>query len=149
MHQVRDSARAPFLALLALIVMSSQLAGLTVAHATTRSFPCTWNWELATNLRAGYAVAGANANCAGRAGSLTISVRLQQQDAQTHTWQTLRSRARRFHDLRKVRFVQVAKRCASSAPVKYRANLSWTLRDTSDVVVSHLTHTAGPATLGC
>jgi hypothetical protein len=149
MHQVRDSARAPFLALLALIVMSSLLGRLTVAHATTRSFPCRWNWELATNLRPGYAVAGANANCAGRAGSLTISVRLQQQDSQTHTWQTLRSRARRFHDLRKVRFVQVAKRCASSAPVKYRAKLSWTLRDTSDVAVSHLAYTAGPVTLGC
>ena len=105
--------------------------------------------ELATNLRSGYAVAGANANCAGRSGSLTISVRLQQQDPRTHKWRNLKASTRRFHDLRKARFVQVASRCTSTARRTYRARLSWTLRNTSDVVVSHLPYTAGPVTLGC
>src|SRR6478672_11046056 len=73
-------------------------------HATRSSFPCRWNWELATNLRRGYVVAGANANCAGRAGLLTISVQLQQHDPQTHMWHTLAGSVKRFRDLHKSRF---------------------------------------------
>ena len=126
----------------------SRYDGSPFARAARSSFPCRWNWELATYLRRGYVVAGANANCAGRAGSLAISVELQQRDAQTHVWRTLATSARRFHDLHKSRFVEVAKRCASSAPVPYRAKLSWTLRDTSGHVVSHLRQ-APATTIGC
>jgi hypothetical protein len=125
------------------------LAGLVAAPAAGSSFPCRWNWELATNLRQGYAVAGANADCRGRPGSLTISVRLQRQDPATHAWRTLKADTRLFHDLRKNRYVQVAKRCASAAPVKYRARLSWILRGTGGAVVARLSYTAGPVTLGC
>lgn len=136
------------LLLLGLLASSSLLGGLA-APAEGSSFPCRWNWELATNLRQGYAVAGANANCAGRAGSLTISVRLQQQDAHSHAWRTLKSDTRLFHDLRRNRYVQVARRCVSAAPVTYRARSSWILRDTRGAVVARLSHTAGPVTLGC
>jgi hypothetical protein len=142
-------ARLPLLATLAAAVASSLLGGLGPAHAAGGSFPCRWNFELATNLRAGHVVAGANANCAGLAGTLTISVRLQQQDPQTHKWKALRSATRRFHDLHKQRFVEVDKRCASSAPVTYRSLMSWTLRNGGGGIVARLTHTAGPVKLGC
>jgi hypothetical protein len=142
-------ARLALLATLAAVSALTMLGGVGSANAAGGSFPCRWNFELATNLRSGHVVAGANANCAGRTGTLTISVRLQQQDPQTHKWQGLRSATRRFHDLHKQRFVEVDKRCASTAPVTYRSLMSWTLRDGSGRVVAHLTHTAGPVKLGC
>jgi hypothetical protein len=145
----RLDARRALLATLVAVGALSLLGGVGSATGAGGSFPCRWNFDLATNLRAGHIVAGANANCAGRAGTLTISVRLQQQDPQTHKWQALRSATRRFHDLHKLRFVEVDKRCASSAPVTYRSLMSWTLRDGAGVVVAHLTHTAGPVKLGC
>ena len=129
-------------------VTSAPLGGPATTQARN-SFPCRWNWQLATNQRPGYALAGANADCAGRAGSLTITVRLQHQDPQAHQWRTLKAAARRFHDLRRSRFVEVAERCASTAVVTYRATFTWTLRNPRGSVVSHLTYTAGPVALGC
>lgn len=149
MRPLRDRRRAPFLVLLAAIVALPLFGAPTSAPALGSSFPCHWNWELATNLRPGYAVAGASADCAGRARSLTIDVRLQHWLPKTHRWRTLKAATKRFHDLSKNRFVQAAKRCASPAAVKYRARLSWTLRGTGGGIVARHKYTAGPLTVGC
>src|ERR1700757_3245943 len=44
------------------------------------SFPCSWNWGIDQGLPAGYVLAGINADCFGRGGSLTLGIRLFKYD---------------------------------------------------------------------
>jgi hypothetical protein len=112
---------------------------MAAAHANAASsFPCRWNWDLHYGLRAGYVTAGNSADCAGRSGSLTLSVRLLQRDETTHTWTTVKKRTRTFHHLNGNRFVEVATPCVAA---KFKAVMRWTLRNPGGAAARHVVHT--------
>jgi hypothetical protein len=115
-------------------------AGLAVGsvHATP-SFPCRWNWSLFDGTRAGYVTAGNSADCTGRQGSLTLSVRLLRLNPSTKSWRAVKTSAKTFKHISGNRFVEVAARCASAS---FRGVFRWTLRDARGVVVArHLVKT--------
>jgi hypothetical protein len=110
------------------------LVGLAAAHSSRASpFPCRWNWDLVYGHRPGYVTAGNSADCAGRAGSLTLKVRLLQRDDTTHTWRTVKHRARTFHKLNSSRFVEVATPCVTAS---FKAVMRWVLRAPGGAVVA-------------
>jgi hypothetical protein len=106
-------------------------AGATAAHAP--SFACPWSWALYDGLRPGSVTAGASANCAGRKGSLTLSLRLLSQKPGSTAWRTDVFRRKTWRRLRHDRFLNVAEPCVAE---KVRAVFRWTLRDTRGTVVS-------------
>jgi hypothetical protein len=110
------------------------MGALAVGHtAAGSSFPCRWTWDLQYGLRPGYVTAGNNANCSGRAGSLTLKVRLLRRDEATHQWRAVRRRTRTFHQLNGNRFLEVATPCV---PAKFKAVMRWVLRNPGGAVVA-------------
>ena len=123
---------------LATLLVIGMVIAAAHAHAAS-SFPCRWTWDLNYGHRVGYVTAGNAADCGGRAGSLTLSVRLLQRDETTHQWHTVKKRTRTFHQLRGNRFVEVATPCVGA---KFKAVMRWTLRAPGGAVVArHLVRT--------
>jgi hypothetical protein len=118
--------RLVVVALVALLVPSAAVG----RHGT---FPCRWKWDLQAGLRTGYVTAGDSADCAGRQGSLTLSVRLLRWNPKTRKWHTDKAQTRAFKDLRANRYVTVDERCRAST---VRAEFGWILRDPGGTAVS-------------
>jgi hypothetical protein len=115
-------------------MLLAALVLLAAAHSSPASpFPCRWNWDLFYGQRPGYVTAGNSADCAGRAGSLTLKVRLLQRDDATHTWRTVKHRERTFHQLNHNRFVEVATPCVAAT---FKAVMRWVLRAPGGAVVA-------------
>ena len=117
------------------------LITLAAAHTSAASsFPCRWTWDLQYGLRPGHVTAGNNADCSGRAGSLTLRVRLLQRDPGATTWHTVRARTRTFHHLNGNRYVEVATPCVAA---RFKAVMRWILRNPGGgVVARHVVRTA-------
>jgi hypothetical protein len=119
-----------------LIAMGALAAGHTAAGS---SFPCRWTWDLQYGLRPGHVTAGNAADCAGRAGSLTLRVRLLKRDDAMHSWQTVKTRSQTFHRLNRNRFVELATPCVAA---KFKAVMRWVLRNPGGgVVARHVVRT--------
>lgn len=103
--------------------------------ATTRSaqFPCRWNWGLNAGLPAGFVVAGINADCFGRAGSLTLGIRLLKFNPKSRRWHTDKVKDKTFTDMKGNRGIDVTERCRFQ---KLRAIYRWTLRDPGGGIVA-------------
>jgi hypothetical protein len=135
------SVLACLLIMLGLAAVSTQAA----ARSSGR-FACAWRYSLFDGRRAGYVTAGNNATCNGQRGSLTLSTRLQEWNASTHRWRTVRFRHRTWTNLETRRSIEVAKRCDGG---RYRATFMWLLRRDSRTM-RHLAR-KGPivAPVGC
>lgn len=116
------------LAAIAAIVLASAASGRPAS-----TFPCRWSYSLYDGLRKGFVTAGDNADCSGRQGSLTLSVRLLRLDPVTNTWHTAKNRSRRFRHLSGNRYVEVASPCVATS---FRAVFRWTLRNPGGAVVA-------------
>ena len=99
---------------------------------TKPSFPCRWRFDLEAGLRTGYVTAGNSADCRGRQGSLTLSVRLFRLDPASKTWHTVKAQAKTWRVLRGNHFLELATPCVVST---VRAVFGWTLRNTGGTVV--------------
>lgn len=120
-------------------VLASATSAASVGAAPTRdtsSFPCRWKWDLEAGLRDGYVTAGNSADCGGRRGSLTLSVRLFKWDPATKTWRTEKAQTKTFRNLNGNRYLELAEPCTSST---VRAVFGWILRDTGGTIVSRNT----------
>ena len=112
------------------------------------TFPCRWRFDLEAGLRAGYVTAGNSADCTGRRGSLTLSVRLLRRTPPSPAWHTAKLQTKTWRNLRGNHFLEVARPCTAST---VRAVFGWTLRNTGGAVVArHSLRTAslkvpGPA----
>ena len=104
-----------------------------VGRALTSSFLCTWKWDLQPGLRTGYVTAGNGANCAGRQGSLTLSIRLLRWSPKSEKWNVDKAQTRTWTDLRANRYVEVAERCSKST---VRVVFDWGLRDAGRTVIT-------------
>ena len=122
-----------------MFVVASALAGAAVASSgavfagAASSFPCRWNWDLEAGLRAGYVTAGNSADCGGRSGSLTLSVRLFRWIPKSKSWHLDRAQTQTFRDLRPHRYLELAEPCLTST---VRAVFGWILRDAGGAVVA-------------
>jgi hypothetical protein len=76
--------------------------------------------------------AGNSADCRGRQGSLTLSVRLFRLDPASKTWHTVKAQAKTWRVLRGNHFLELATPCVVST---VRAVFGWTLRNTGGTVV--------------
>jgi hypothetical protein len=91
-------------------------------------------------MRPGYVTAGNNADCSGRRGSLTLSVRLLRWYPSSKSWQAVRTTAKTFKHINGNRSLEVATRCAAAS---FRAVFRWTLRDArGGVVARHIVKTS-------
>lgn len=97
------------------------------------SFPCRWNWSLQDGFRVGYITAANSADCAGRAGSLTLSARLLRWNPKTTKWHTDRAQTRTWTNLSGNRYVGLSERCVTAT---VRAEFGWILRDSGGSVVA-------------
>ena len=61
-------------------------AGGCSSLGAASTFPCRWNWDLLYGNRPGYVTAGNRRRLRGRAGSLTLKIRLLQRDDKTQPW---------------------------------------------------------------
>jgi hypothetical protein len=117
-----------------------QSAMPAIAPAKT-AFPCRWRFDLEAGLRTGYVTAGNSADCSGRQGSLTLSVRLLGLDPASKIWHTVRTQRKTWRVLRGNHFLEVERPCAVASTV--RAVFGWTLRNTGGAIVSrHSVRTA-------
>jgi hypothetical protein len=117
-------------ALAAIVVVVPASAGAGRAAST---FPCRWSYSLYDGMRKGFVTAGENADCSGRRGSLTLSVRLLRRDPATKVWHTAKTSTRTFRHLSGNRFAEVATPCAATS---FRAVFRWTLRNTRGAVAA-------------
>ena len=76
--------------------------------------------------------AGNSADCSGRQGSLTLSVRLLRLDPASKTWHTAKAQTRTWRVLRGNHFLELATPCVVST---VRAVFGWTLRNTGGKIV--------------
>jgi hypothetical protein len=121
------------------LVLLAALAAAPAAHAAHGArFPCQVNWTLYDGLQPGHVTAGANADCSGVRGSLTISVRLLSLPPGATAWRVDVVRSRTFRHPNGRRFVEVAEPCAAE---QVRAELRWTLRPGA-LVDRHVVRTA-------
>lgn len=97
------------------------------------AFPCPWRFDLEAGLRTGYVTAANSADCSGRQGSLTLSVRLLRWDPASKAWHTTKAQTKTWRNLRGNRYLELAKPCVAST---VRAVFGWTLRSTGGTVVS-------------
>jgi hypothetical protein len=88
--------------------------------------------------------AGNNADCSGRAGSLTLRVRLLQRDQGATTWHTAKARTRTFHHLNGNRYIEVTTPCVAA---KFKAVMRWILRDPGGAVVARHVVRTGTVTV--
>ena len=84
-------------------------------------------------LRTGYVTAANSADCTGRQGSLTLSVRLLGLDPASRSWHTVKAGTKTWRVLRGNHYLELAKPCVVST---VRAVFGWTLRNTGGAVVS-------------
>ncbi len=110
------------------------------------TFPCPFTWSLATNMAPGKVEAGASSSCAGKRGSLTISVKLEKQDPATKQWHVLRQQTKTWKNPNGRHFVVLLAPCQVAT---YRANFDWKLKNTAGRVVAHNHVKTGPQFLGC
>jgi hypothetical protein len=104
------------------------------------SFPCRWRFDLEAGLRTGYVTAANSADCSGRRGSLTLSVRLLRWDPASKAWHTAKVQTKTWRNLGGNRYLELAKPCVVST---VRAVFGWTLRNTGGAIVSrHSVRTA-------
>ena len=103
-----------------------------VVGGRTATFPCRWRFDLEAGLRTGYVTAGNSADCSGRQGSLTLSVRLLRLDPASKTWHTAKAQTRTWRVLRGNHFLELATPCVVST---VRAVFGWTLRNTGGKIV--------------
>jgi hypothetical protein len=107
---------------------------------TKASFPCRWRFDLEAGLRTGYVTAANSADCSGRQGSLTLSVRLLRRDPASKAWHTAKVQTKTWRNLAGNHYLELAKPCTAST---VRAVFGWTLRNTSGAIVSrHSVRTA-------
>ena len=107
---------------------------------TRASFPCRWRFDLEAGLRTGYVTAANSADCSGRQGSLTLSVRLLRWDPASKAWHTAKVQTKTWRNLGGNRYLELAKPCVVST---VRAVFGWTLRNTGGAIVSrHSVRTA-------
>jgi hypothetical protein len=99
---------------------------------TKASFPCRWRFDLEAGLRAGYVTAANSADCSGRQGSLTLSVRLLRWDSASKAWHTAKAQTKTWRNLRGNHYLELARPCVVST---VRAVFGWTLRNTAGAVV--------------
>jgi hypothetical protein len=97
------------------------------------AFPCRWRFDLEAGLRTGYVTAANSADCSGRQGSLTLSVRLLRWDPASKAWHTAKAQTKTWRDLRRNRYLELAKPCTVST---VRALFGWTLRNTAGALVA-------------
>ena len=82
-----------------------------------------------------FIVAGNQATCSGRRGSLLLSTTLQKWDATAGKWHAVGAQTRVWRALGRTRYTEVRKKCDNG---KYRALFTWVLRNTSGRAVSRL-----------
>jgi hypothetical protein len=97
------------------------------------AFPCRWRFDLEAGLRTGYVTAADSADCTGRRGSLTLSVRLLRLTPPSTVWHTAKAQTKTWRDLRGNHFLELARPCTAST---VRAVFGWTLRNTGGAVVA-------------
>jgi hypothetical protein len=97
------------------------------------AFPCRWRFDLEAGLRTGYVTAANSADCSGRQGSLTLSVRLLRWDPAGKAWHTAKVQTKTWRKLGGNRYLEVAKPCTVST---VRALFGWTLRNTGGALVA-------------
>jgi hypothetical protein len=117
---------------LAVVIAATAVVGVGSGQAAS-AFPCRWNWSLFDGMRPGYVTAGSNADCTGRRGSLTLSIRVQKQDPATMAWQTVKARHKTFRHLNGNRGLDAATPCVAAT---FRGIFRWTLRDAGGAVVA-------------
>jgi hypothetical protein len=123
-----------FLVVLATALVVAMASGpVLAAGGAASSFPCRWSYSLYDGMTKGYVTAGSNADCTGRRGSLTLSVRLLRLDPTTKVWDKVKAKTKTFRHLNGNRFVEIASPCIAAA---FRAVFRWTLRDTRKVIVA-------------
>lgn len=105
-----------------------------------QSFPCRWKWDLEAGHRDGYVTAGNSADCTGRRGSVTLSVRLFSWNPRAKRWRLDRAQSKTFTNLSGNRYLELAKPCVTST---VRAVFGWALRDSHGMVVSRNAVTTG------
>jgi hypothetical protein len=105
------------------------------ASAQRERFPCSWHWSVQPGLPAGFIVAGNNASCYGRRGSLLLSTTLQEWDATAAKWHAVRAQTKVWRALGTSHSTGVQKKCDNG---RYRAIFTWILRNTSGRAVSRL-----------
>jgi hypothetical protein len=132
MASVARSRWSLFLVVLAATLVVAVATGPASGGAAS-SFPCRWNYSLYDGLTKGYVTAGNDANCTGRQGSLTLSVRLLRLDSTTKVWHTVKAKTKTFRHLTSNRYVEIASPCVAAA---FRAVFRWTLRDTRKLIVA-------------
>ena len=116
-----------------------QSAMHAIAPAKTE-FPCRWRFDLEAGLRTGYVTAANSADCSGRQGSLTLSVRLLRWDPASKAWHTAKVQTKTWRNLAGNHYLELAKPCTAST---VRAVFGWTLRNTGGAIVSrHSVRTA-------
>lgn len=80
----------------------------------TAAFPCRWRFDLEAGLRTGYVTAANSADCSGRQGSLTLSVRLLRWDPASKAWHTVKVQTKTWRHLDGNRYLELAKPCTVS-----------------------------------
>jgi hypothetical protein len=111
----------------------SRLTQPLVVARPTAGFPCRWRFDLEAGLRTGYVTAANSADCSGRQGSLTLSVRLLRWDPASKAWHTAKVQTKTWRNLGGNRYLELAKPCTVST---VRALFGWTLRNTAGAVVA-------------
>lgn len=129
----RTGRRAMFVVLAVIAVAAAVASSCAAGSRASGSFPCSWKWDLEAGFRAGYVTAVNSANCAGRSGSLTLSVRLLRWNPKTRKWHLDKAQTRTFADLHSNRYLGLAERCSAST---MRAEFGWILRDSGGSVVA-------------
>jgi hypothetical protein len=115
------------------------LAGIGIGSAPARaarsggSFPCRWRWDLQAGLRDGFVTAANSAECRGRTGSLTLSVRLLRLNPKTRKWRIDKKQTRTWSDLSRNRYIELFEKCVGGT---VRAEFGWILRDSGGSVVA-------------
>ncbi len=94
-----------------------------------------WHWSVQAGLPANFIVAGNQATCSGRRGSLLLSTTLQEWDATAGRWHAVGAQTRVWRALGTRHYTRVQKKCDNG---KYRALFTWVLRNTSGRAVSRL-----------
>jgi hypothetical protein len=119
--------------------MAAILAGVLLAPTASAqlrsSFACPWRWSVQPGLPTNFIVAGNQATCSGRSGSLLLSTTLQEWDATAGKWHAVGAQTRVWRALGKRHYTEVRKKCDNG---KYRALFTWVLRNTSGRAVSRL-----------
>jgi hypothetical protein len=130
-----DAVRRTILIGLVLTVLAGIGTGSAPARASRSggSFPCRWRWDLQAGLRDGFVTAANSADCSGRTGSLTLSVRLLRLNPKTRKWRADKKQTRTWSNLSRNRYIELSEKCVGGT---VRAEFGWILRDSGGSVVA-------------